>query len=297
MGQIAINKLNDSRFEKHDGGENFTAAGNRDNRELNLLPSSRRNHSGECFCGHIRFRISGEPLIQLYCFCEDCHSITGTDGYYSGYMVEEPNFHLIRGTPATHEVLSKEGRTINHYYCRKCGSNLWAQTDLGLLSISPSTFDNPGVFRHTKKVFVHEAPDWAIAPNELAQRQDLSSKEIHEDEDAVDFDFECVDPASEQVARYQDYCGDEDDTNLELENVDLPLEPESRNQESPANEDDTDLEFENVDLVLEQVPRYQDNRASEDDTNLELENVDEDDRHSPVNFSCRSEYPGCVHKP
>lgn len=150
-------------------------AENGDNRELNLLPCTTRNHSGECFCGDIRFRISSEPVIKLYCFCEDCHSITGTDGYYFGYMVKESNFHLIRGTPATHEVLSKEGRTINRHYCRNCGSNLWAQTDLGLLSVSPSIFDDPGVFHHTKKVFVHDAPDWARAPNELAQQQALSS--------------------------------------------------------------------------------------------------------------------------
>jgi hypothetical protein len=297
MEQNGFNKVNESPLRKEEGGEAYTAAGNGDNRESNLLPCATRNHSGECFCGDIRFQISGEPVIQLYCFCEDCHSITGTDGYYYGYMVEESDFHLIRGTPATREVLSKEGRNINHHYCRKCGSNLWAQTDLGLLSISPSTFDNPGVFHHTKKVFVHEAPDWAIAPNEMSQDQDLSSKEIHEDEDTDDFDFEYVDLVAEQAARYQDSCGDEDDTNLELENVDLVLEHEPRYQDQGDNEDDTDLEFENVDLVLESEPRYQHKGANEDDTDLEFENVDRDDRHSHANFSRGQKYSGWALKP
>ena len=246
MEQITINKVNDYPFEKHEVGEIYTAAGNRDNRESNLLPSATRNHSGECYCGDIRFRISGEPVIQLYCFCEDCHSITGMDGYYSGYMVKESNFHLVRGTPATQEVLSKDGQTINHHYCRKCGSNLWAQTDLGLLSVSPSTFDDPGVFHPTKKVFVHDAPDWARAPNEFAQQQDLSSKEIPDDEDDADFNFEYVDLVLEPVPQYQDSYTDEDDTVLEFENVDPVLEPEPQYQGSCTDEDDTVLECENV---------------------------------------------------
>ena len=168
------------------------ASGNGDNCELDLPSCPTTNHGGECYCGDIRYRISGEPVIQLYCFCEDCHSITGSDGYHSGYMVKESDFHLERGTPATHEELSKEGRTIKRYYCRKCGSDLWAQTNLGLLSVSAGTFDDPSVFHSTKKVFVHDAPDWARVPNELARQQGLSSKECRNGEDDEDLEFESV---------------------------------------------------------------------------------------------------------
>ncbi len=108
-------------------------------------------------------------------------------------MVKESDFHLIRGTPATHEELSKEGGTIKRHYCLKCGSDLWAQTDLGLLSVSVGTFDDPGVFHSTKKVFVYDAPDWARVPNELAQQQDLLSKESRNDEDNTDHEFESID--------------------------------------------------------------------------------------------------------
>ena len=133
MEQKIITIVNDCPFQKREVGETYTAAGNGDNRELDSPSCPTTNHGGECYCGDIRYRISGEPVIQLYCFCEDCHSIAGTDGYHTGYMVKESDFHLTRGTPATHEELSKEGRTIKRHYCPNCGSHLWAQTDLGLL--------------------------------------------------------------------------------------------------------------------------------------------------------------------
>jgi hypothetical protein len=244
MEQKIITIVNDCPFQKHEVGETYAAAGNGDNRELDSPSCPTTNHGGECYCGDIRYRISGEPVIQLYCFCEDCHSIAGTDGYHTGYMVKESDFHLTRGTPATHEELSKEGRTIKRHYCPNCGSHLWAQTDLGLLSVSAGTFDDPGVFHSTKKVFVHDAPDWARAANELLQQQGLSSKESRNDEDDTDLQFESVDLVLEPVPQNQDSCADEDDTDLEFKNVDLVFEPVPQNQDSRADEDDTDLNYE-----------------------------------------------------
>jgi hypothetical protein len=160
-----ITMVNNCPLQKREVEVTYIAPGHGDNLELGLPSCPTTNHGGECYCGDIRYRISGEPIIQLFCFCEECRSITGTDGYHSGYMVKESDFQLIRGTPAAHEELSKEGRTIKRHYCRKCGSDLWAQTDLGLLSVSAGTFDDPTIFHSTKKVFVHDAPDWARVPN------------------------------------------------------------------------------------------------------------------------------------
>ena len=34
-------------------------------------------HSGACFCGEVRFEVSGEPNIMGYCHCTDCASWAG----------------------------------------------------------------------------------------------------------------------------------------------------------------------------------------------------------------------------
>jgi hypothetical protein len=54
--------------------------------------------TGGCFCRTIRYAVSGEPVLQLHCFCADCLAIVGTDGY-AGYMVNEDDFLITEGTP------------------------------------------------------------------------------------------------------------------------------------------------------------------------------------------------------
>lgn len=121
---------------------------------------------GGCFCGDIRYRIKGEPVLQLFCFCKDCCAISGTDGY-AGYMVNAPDFSLSRGTPIWHETISKEDRVVIRHFCGKCGSSLWGQTEFGLISVAAGSLDDPGLFKPTKKVFVHDAPVWARIPDHL----------------------------------------------------------------------------------------------------------------------------------
>ena len=158
MGKVIFSGVLDFLFQKLEATK-----GN--NRGLDVPSCLTTNHYGECYCGDIRFQINREPVILLYCFCNDCLPITGEDGYHSSYLVKESNFQLIRGTPTTHEELSKEGRTIKRYYCHKCGANIWAQTDLDLLSVWAGTCDDTSVFRSVKEVFLQTAPEWARDPN------------------------------------------------------------------------------------------------------------------------------------
>ncbi len=123
---------------------------------------------GGCYCGEIRYRIAGEPIIQLMCFCDDCLSMTGTDGY-AGYMVNSEDLQLLKGKPQTFEKISKEGRPVIKSFCGTCGSNLWGVTSFGLTSIAAGTLDEPNRFHPTKKVFVKDAPHWARIPHHLEE--------------------------------------------------------------------------------------------------------------------------------
>lgn len=123
---------------------------------------------GGCFCGEVRYKITGEPVLQLLCFCKDCLSITGTDGY-AGMMVQDTDFHLLQGIPSVHAKTSKEGRTVKRHFCGVCGSNLYGQTEFGLISVAAGTLDDPELFKPEKKVFVADAPHWARIPEELEE--------------------------------------------------------------------------------------------------------------------------------
>ena len=124
------------------------------------------NIEGGCFCGHVRYKISGKAVLQLMCFCKDCLSTTGTDGY-AGFMVKSGDFHLVQGKPSTYDRTSKEGRNVKSYFCGICGSNLWGETTFGLNSVAAGTLDDPNRFHPTKKAFAHDAPKWARIPENL----------------------------------------------------------------------------------------------------------------------------------
>lgn len=123
---------------------------------------------GGCFCGDIRYEITGKPVLQLFCYCSDCRATTGSDAW-AGYMVKIPEFRLLKGSPTVYEKTSKEGRVVKQHFCGKCGSSLWGETEFGLMSVGAGSLDDTSVFNPTKKVFVDDAPHWARIPEELEE--------------------------------------------------------------------------------------------------------------------------------
>lgn len=125
-----------------------------------------KKNGGGCFCGEIRYELTGDPALQLFCFCSDCLSMSGTDGF-AGYMVPEAHFKHIKGSPTKFEKKSKEGRTVVRNFCGTCGSSLWGETEFGLISLAAGSLDEPSLFKPTHKVFAQDAPEWARVPAHL----------------------------------------------------------------------------------------------------------------------------------
>ena len=124
--------------------------------------------TGGCFCGHVRYEITGEPALQVLCFCTDCMKTSGTAGY-AGYMVNASDFNVVSGEPKVHVKVSKEGRKVARNFCPECGSNLFGVTEFGLVSVAAGTLDNPELFQPSGKVFTHDAPHWARVPSGLKE--------------------------------------------------------------------------------------------------------------------------------
>jgi hypothetical protein len=120
--------------------------------------------SGGCFCGEVRCHIVPKPVMQLFCYCNDCRRLYGTDGY-AGYMVKNEDFVLTAGAPTAHTKVSKEGRAVVRHFCGTCGSTLYGQTAFDLVSILAGTLDTPKAFVPTTCVFTEDAPTWARLPD------------------------------------------------------------------------------------------------------------------------------------
>jgi hypothetical protein len=74
---------------------------------------------GGCFCGRIRYEISGESFNRTNCHCSICRRTSGAP-FVAWFTVKRPNFRWLRGEPATFQSSSKATRS----FCRDCGTPL-----------------------------------------------------------------------------------------------------------------------------------------------------------------------------
>ena len=72
--------------------------------------------SGGCYCGAVRYEVSGESGGSILCHCLDCRKITGS-AYSTNAVYPEDGFKVTKGTPKQHTVKGDSGNEIT--------SNFW----------------------------------------------------------------------------------------------------------------------------------------------------------------------------
>jgi hypothetical protein len=90
---------------------------------------------GACYCGAVRFSaVSSTPYPYMRCYCSFCRKTSGSGGYGINIMAQadsmvikdEANLHFYHGMehdPKTDKRVENQNR---RYFCRHCGSPLWA---------------------------------------------------------------------------------------------------------------------------------------------------------------------------
>ena len=124
--------------------------------------------TGGCVCGAVRYRVDAEPQLNVLCFCRDCLSSFGCDGY-PGMMVANQNFTVVQGETACYSRSANSGRQVTRHFCATCGTNVWGETELDMVSVVAGTLDDPSIFVPEKAVFTEQAPSWARIPKQLIE--------------------------------------------------------------------------------------------------------------------------------
>jgi len=79
----------------------------------------KKTYAGGCFCGALRYEVSGAPLSLCYCHCESCRRAAGSPAVAWGTF-ERSGFRVTRGSMAE---LSSSPRVLRGF-CGRCGSCL-----------------------------------------------------------------------------------------------------------------------------------------------------------------------------
>ena len=101
---------------------------------------------GGCYCGAVRYRASGEPLMRAQCHCRECQYITG--GSPNVFMaLPEAGFSYTKAQPK--QFRRKDlPKPVTRDFCAECGTHLVARSPglPGAVILKVGTLDDPSAF-------------------------------------------------------------------------------------------------------------------------------------------------------
>jgi hypothetical protein len=122
---------------------------------------------GSCFCGGIKYEISGKLKVLLNCHCSDCRKAHGA-AFRTRASIKFSEFQFLEGEHLLKGYRAKA--TEERCFCSVCGSPIFTRIDgsediglaLGTLD------DDPGV-QSTMHVFVSDKAPWHQITDTLPQ--------------------------------------------------------------------------------------------------------------------------------
>ncbi len=74
-----------------------------------------------CRCGEVEMEISGEPVAQFFCHCDDCQAVHGA-AYVPESVYRADDVVIVKGEPASWTL-----RRNPRLFCRTCGTRLFIE--------------------------------------------------------------------------------------------------------------------------------------------------------------------------
>lgn len=122
-------------------------------------------HSGQCFCGAIRYQVEGDPVVVSVCHCGDCRRSAGAP-MVTWAMFPEGALAVTRGQPKT----IQSSPAVTRSFCADCGSGLFYRNDEvlpGMIDVQSSTLDDPEALPPTMQIQTAERLSWVQRLHEL----------------------------------------------------------------------------------------------------------------------------------
>lgn len=100
---------------------------------------------GGCYCGAVRYRAQGDPLLKGQCHCRECQYISGGAPNVIIGMPED-GFSYTKGEPKTFERSDLE-QPVKRDFCPACGTHMVSRAPgFPAAMIKVGTLDDPGAF-------------------------------------------------------------------------------------------------------------------------------------------------------
>ena len=101
---------------------------------------------GGCYCGEVRYRAEGEPILKGECFCRECQYISGGNSNLVMAMPKE-GFTITKGATKAFARPDLE-QAVSREFCPNCGTHLVTRAPgfpTGVI-VKIGTLDDPSQF-------------------------------------------------------------------------------------------------------------------------------------------------------
>jgi hypothetical protein len=100
---------------------------------------------GGCYCGDVRYKAEGEPMMKAQCHCRECQYFTGGE---TNLFIAMPvaGFSYTKGAPKTFARADLE-RPVTREFCANCGTHLATRPQgFPAVIVKIGTLDDPKIF-------------------------------------------------------------------------------------------------------------------------------------------------------
>jgi len=100
---------------------------------------------GGCYCGALRYKAEGDPMMKGQCHCRECQYITGGS---PNVFIAMPiaGFSYIRGTPKKFARKDLE-KPVTREFCAECGTHVATRPQgFPAVIVKVGTLDDPKEF-------------------------------------------------------------------------------------------------------------------------------------------------------
>jgi hypothetical protein len=104
---------------------------------------------GGCYCGALRYKAEGEPMMKGQCHCRECQFISGGD---ANVFIAMPiaGFAYTKGTPKKFSRSDLE-TPVTREFCANCGTHIVSRPPgFPAVILKVGTLDDPKVFGNPK---------------------------------------------------------------------------------------------------------------------------------------------------
>jgi hypothetical protein len=123
---------------------------------------------GRCYCGTVRFSVTGPVRNLCVCHCESCRRAAGA-AFVAWGTVDADRFKILSGEPTAVRLSAEVERT----FCSHCGSSLTYRHDLraGDVDFTLVSLDDPGALAPRMHIWVQDKLPWVTLNDGLPQFQ------------------------------------------------------------------------------------------------------------------------------